>query len=186
MFNLIDRYPQDPYDRIWFAPQEIVDWLPFSTDQTIKDEVSDFMVPGSILSTAVTTRSVSESLNFTVSAIPGERIYVFMHFAELQQLRLNETREFSVYGNNSLLLPQYRPKYLSAGAIYTTESGAEGTITYSLKATGNSTLPPMINALEAYMLVQLRALPTDENDSECLYVLHVFIIYLISLRCRIR
>ncbi|CAA6675747.1 unnamed protein product [Spirodela intermedia] len=126
------------------------------------------MVPGSILRTAVTTPNVSESLDFTVAGILGEKIYVFMYFAELQQLERNETREFNVYANNSLWFPQYRPKYLSADTVFTNSPGAGGTTTYSLKATGNSTLPPMINAFESHILVQLSALPTQENDTKAI------------------
>ncbi|CAA6672844.1 unnamed protein product [Spirodela intermedia] len=146
------RYPEDPYDRIWFSPGEIEDWLPMSTDKTVESGSREFMVPASVLSTAVTTPNISESLNFTVTGLLGEEIYVFMYFAELQQLGMNETREFNVYANSTLWFRQYRPDYLSGGAIYTT--------------TRNSTLPPFINAFEAHILVQLSTLPTHQNDTD--------------------
>ncbi|MQM06845.1 hypothetical protein Taro_039671 [Colocasia esculenta] len=162
------RYPDDPYDRIWYTPDSQTGWKPISSNSTaqVKPEPSgEFPVPSAVMGTAVTITSFSGRLNFTVASSLGDKIYLMMHFAELQQLRANESRVFDVYYTNTdLWFKAYRPKYLQAGVLYTSKPGEGGTYTYSLAATGNSTLPPILNALEVYTLQQMTQLPTDERD----------------------
>ncbi|CAA6663844.1 unnamed protein product [Spirodela intermedia] len=69
-----------------------------------------------------------------------------MYFAELRRLKTNETREFIIYAGDGLFYGPYTPRFLKT------------------EATGNSTLPPMINALEAFTVRRLTLMPTNVSE----------------------
>ena len=161
---LRDRYPEDPYDRIWFRGANQSGWTTVSTDKDINTVGNNGVssVPQAVLKTAV----VSEGLSFRVTVGSNERHYLFMYFAELEQLGSNETREFNVHADGQLWYGPFRPRYLVGGNLYTARSGTNTTYLYTLDSTSNSTRPPMINAREVYGLKQLESSPTDFGDSE--------------------
>lgn len=91
--------------------------------------------------------------------------YVYMHFAELQQLKANQYRSFNITLNGAYLYGPVVPPYLSTSTVYTPSAllPAEN-YSFSIFKTENSTLPPIINAIEIYKLKDFSLLETDEND----------------------
>ncbi|CAA7410059.1 unnamed protein product [Spirodela intermedia] len=166
MYTQVDSYPADPYDRLWF-PVPLGRGI--STNDTVKlGDGFGFQAPEAVMKTAATALSLSESLNITVQGNPDVPTYLAMHFAELLRLGANETREFNIYVGDSLFFGPYRPKLLLADFVYTLPPGQKGGQTYSLRATANSTLPPIINALEAFTVQRLTLMPTDESEVEAI------------------
>ena len=100
------------------------------------------------------------------SGTSEQKSYVYIYVAELQQLAINETREFSVYAGEQLFLPNYRPAYLQGDVVYTKPPGISGGLTYYIRPTGNSTLPPLVNGLEAFIVQEILSLPTDQTEGE--------------------
>ncbi|CAA6672854.1 unnamed protein product [Spirodela intermedia] len=150
------RFPADPYDRIWFIASNRRGWRTVKTDGHINTPEGDISrVPANVLTTA----TFAKSLAFKLSCGPEEKLYVFMHFAELQQLGSNETREFNVFLNGEQWYGPYRPKYMTAMTLYTNRARTITTYNFTLEATANSTLPPIINAREVYSLKQLEESP---------------------------
>ena len=123
-------------------------------------------MPSNVLNTAVTASSPSDSINFTVSGTSEQKSYVYIYVAELQQLTSNETREFSVYAGEQLFLPNFRPRQLKGDVIYTKPPGLSGGLTYYIRPTANSTLPPLVNGLEAFIVQEILSLPTDQTEGE--------------------
>ncbi|CAA6672849.1 unnamed protein product [Spirodela intermedia] len=159
------RYPVDPYDRIWFAKLNRTGWRTVRTNGDINRQERDTsLVPAELLRTA----TFAESLAFNFSRGPQEKLYLFMYFAEVEQLGTNETRELNVFSNGQLWYGPYRPKYLTAGALYTSRAGTIATYNFTFEATANSTLPPIINAREVYSLKQVELSPTDAR--KCLFL----------------
>ena len=159
--TITPRYPTDPFDRIWFGTLNRTGWTTVTGSGNITRIPGDTsLVPDTILKTA----TVAYNLNFTASVNSGEKLYVFLYFAELQRLRSNETREFSVLADGQLWYGWYRPTYMTSGMLYTSRPGTATSANYSFIATGNSTLPPMINAREVYGLRVRESLPTDDGD----------------------
>ncbi|CAA6674996.1 unnamed protein product [Spirodela intermedia] len=162
------RYPVDPYDRIWFENFNPTGWRTVrATGEIIRPESDWRLVPAEVLRTA----TVAESLTFSFSSDPQEKLYVFMYFAELQRLGSNETREINVFSSGELWYGPYRPKYMTAEILYTFRPGTGTSHNYTLLATENSTLPPIINAREVYSLKQLEELPTGGRDGESPFLL---------------
>lgn len=166
-----DRYPVDPYDRIWFTFVTWPGWRTVTANGGINRSESDILlVPAEILKTA----TVAESLAFRFSGGPQEKLYLFLHFAELQQLGPNETREFNVLCNGNLLYGHYRLTYLTVDTLYSARPvpyGLNTTYNFTLEATANSTLPPIINAHEIYRLKLLEESSTDVRDGESTFLL---------------
>jgi len=120
------------------------------------------------MSTAVTPANGSAPL--VISWEPddeSEQFYVYMHFTEIQVLSTNQTREFNIRGNGeSGSFQNFSPRYLSVNTVYTTSAIRGKVITYSLERTENSTLPPIINAIEIYRVIDLQKPETFQGDGK--------------------
>ncbi|MQM03188.1 hypothetical protein Taro_035968 [Colocasia esculenta] len=163
------RYPDDPYDRLWFTPVNTpAGWLNLRTSMKLTAERNgDIHTPSAVMTTSVTTGSVSEYLEFgTAPSLPADEIYVYLHFAELRLLRANETREMDIYQNGQVTQQGFRPQYLFPTSMYTTKPGFNVRHDYSIRASNRSTLPPVINGMEVYVLRRrgLEGLPTRGGD----------------------
>ena len=160
---LRDRYPADPYDRIWFASANQTGWTRVSTDKDVnRNDIGVSTVPQAVLKTAI----VSQGLSFRVTVPSDEKIILFLYFAELEQLGSNETREFNVLHDGERWYGPYRLNYSIGETLYTRFPTVQTTSLYTLNSTLNSTRPPMINAREAYGLKQLESSPTDSGDGQ--------------------
>ena len=89
-----------------------------------------------------------------------------MHFSEIQSLQANETREFSVLVNGDPMHERYSPKPLSTETLsyFTPQQCDKGTCIVELLRTSKSTLPPLINAIEIYTVIDFPLLETNQDD----------------------
>lgn len=157
--NIID----DVFDRLWDPYNDDV-WTQLSTSRTI--EANDYQVPTTVMSTASTPKNANASMNFSWEPLDKtSQYYVYMHFAELQQLKANQYRSFNITLNGELFYGPFVPEYLSTSTVYN-PSALLPAENYSLSflKTENSTLPPIINAIEIYTLKNFSQLETDEDD----------------------
>ncbi|CAH8358606.1 unnamed protein product [Eruca vesicaria subsp. sativa] len=93
------------------------------------------------------------------------QFYIYMHFAEIKTLQVNETREFSVSVNGEFVSERYSPKRMAMETIfYSTKQCEEGLCIIELSRTSKSTLPPLMNALEIYYVIELPQLKTNQDD----------------------
>ncbi|PUZ74077.1 hypothetical protein GQ55_1G036000 [Panicum hallii var. hallii] len=82
----------------------------------------------------------------------SSRYFFVFYFAELQSVASNALRQFDIIVNNSTWNPQpYTPPFLFADSISGTVQGQER-YNISLVATKNATLPPILNAMEMYLI----------------------------------
>ena len=90
-----------------------------------------------------------------------------MHFAEIEILKKNQKREFNIYLNGNLSYGPFSPLNHTTTTIYSTEPEvAAPTHMLLINKTKNSTLPPIINALELHILKQFPQKLTDDRDSK--------------------
>ncbi|RWW55487.1 hypothetical protein BHE74_00037873 [Ensete ventricosum] len=92
------------------------------------------------------------------------QFHIFMHFAELQPLALGQPRNFTVDLNGNPWWHPFSPTYLLSDYIYSTSPYDMYQYNFSIKKTATSTLPPIINALETYTVMQLTENATDSSD----------------------
>ncbi|CAH1429666.1 unnamed protein product [Lactuca virosa] len=165
------RYKDDKYDRLW-SP---ISWAN-STYLYTFDKVSAFLFttidpPSAVMSTAITPRYPMES--FRIGWTPDnatDKFLIYTHFAEIEILKKNQTRQFNIYLNGSLWYGNFSPKNHTTTTIYSTEPEiVVPTYTLTINKTKNSTLPPIINALEVYVLKQLPQRQTNDRDAAAMW-----------------
>ncbi|KAL2539161.1 Leucine-rich repeat transmembrane protein kinase protein [Abeliophyllum distichum] len=137
------RYKDDVYDRIW---------MPFFFRN--------------IMSTAWAPISPNDSLNFDWKpANASDPFYIFTHFAEIQSLTFNQTREFSIYVNGEVWNGPFTPPYQTAYSIWDVQPlRVNSNYTLGLKKSVNSTQPPILNAVELYTVKEFLKSETDDTD----------------------
>ncbi|XP_060971592.1 probable LRR receptor-like serine/threonine-protein kinase At1g05700 [Cannabis sativa] len=167
------RYKDDPYDRLW-QPLGTSKWNPFiNTSLTDVNSITKniYELPFTIMNTAYTApNNTNMFIQWSDLNITTE-YYFFMHFAELKMLQPNETRDFKIYINDALFMEELVPKYLSETTGYPLTGktpNSEGVIKLWFNRTKDSTLPPLINAVEVYMLMPLSHKETDQTDAEAI------------------
>ncbi|XP_023638620.1 probable LRR receptor-like serine/threonine-protein kinase PAM74 isoform X1 [Capsella rubella] len=159
------RYPDDVYDRRW-RNYFLTEWTQISTTLEVSND-NNYDPPKKALETAATPSNASAPL--TISWTPDNRsdqYYVYSHFAEIQDLQTNGTREFDLLWDGVVVTESFIPAKLVIDTVYngSPETCQEGKCRYQLKKTSRSTLPPLLNALEIYTVIQFPQLETNEND----------------------
>lgn len=166
---LIVRYPNDIYDRIWepyFIDQETQLQLSTSTFMNGSYQ-NDFQVPSSVMSTAVMAKNASTSLDFYWEGVDNTtEYYIYMHYAEIQKLRAHQPRNLYLVMNGWPQTPFVLP-YLYTDTLYNRRPYSGETIySFSIMKTKNSTLAPILNAYEVYIVKKFLELDTDQGDSK--------------------
>ncbi|XP_024022548.1 LRR receptor-like serine/threonine-protein kinase IOS1 isoform X1 [Morus notabilis] len=162
------RYPYDVSDRIW-VPYNIDEWKDITTSQTVDSE-NDFQPPHVVMNNAAMPANKSAPFRLIFELLdPSTKYYLYMHFAELQQLKPNESRAFNINVNGRFLYGPLVPTYLLLTTVYSASPiTGEVNYTFTLDKLENSTLPPIVNAIEIYALVGVSQLETDQDDVDAM------------------
>lgn len=134
------------------------------------------------MSTAATPLNANETLNITwTTESSTTQFYTYMHFAELQTLRDNDTREFNVTLNGKETYGPYSPKLLKTESIVDLrpEQCDEGRCILQFVKTLQSTLPPLLNAIEAFTVIDFPQMETNGDDGMFIFTFLIF--YLTTL-----
>ncbi|KAL6335306.1 hypothetical protein AAG906_029547 [Vitis piasezkii] len=163
------RFKDDNCDRFWF-PYNSGEWKMLNTSRTIDtDDDNKLQLPSIVMSTAVKPLNTMEPLKFSwESTDPTSKLYIYLYFAEVEELQLNESREFNIFLNGNLWHGPLTPESFEATAIYRISSSISEKFEFSIYKTNNSTLPPIINALEVYLVKQLLQSQTDQKDVDAI------------------
>ncbi|XP_024022495.1 putative leucine-rich repeat receptor-like serine/threonine-protein kinase At2g19230 [Morus notabilis] len=165
------RYKDDMYSRVW-SP---LVWKPvITTSSSNENSISNnsYQIPFTVMNTAYTGNKTTRYLYINWKKLNSSATYFFyMHFAELEKLQANQSREFNIYINGAVWYGPFVPRYLSAFTIYSdpgSKTDSEGTFNIWLNSTDDSTLPPLINALEMYVLREFSQQTTSQADAEAI------------------
>lgn len=131
------------------------------------------------MQTAVQPINADKPLNFGFDiGDPNEKLFIYMHFAEIETVQKNQSREFNIELNGVLLEEGVVLKYLHSTTI-PIESVRGAKLSFSLHKLPNSTLPPILNALEIYLVKDFWQQPTDKEDG----IFHHIISDILHLFC---
>ncbi|RYQ98369.1 hypothetical protein Ahy_B08g094414 isoform D [Arachis hypogaea] len=165
------RYVDDPFDgqwRIFMQP----DWVKLSDSSiTTADAFSknDYQLPAGVMNTAITPANASDPLviNWRPEIPISDVYYIYMHFMEVEaESNNNEIREFNIFVDGKLFSEKpVQPPYLSTKTIRVV---VPNSVDISLEKTPLSTLPPIINAIEVYELIQFHQLDTFQADVDAI------------------
>ncbi|CAH8297290.1 unnamed protein product [Eruca vesicaria subsp. sativa] len=160
------RYPRDIYDRIWVSDFRN-EWTQISTTLQVNNSNSGYAPPKAALTTAATPTNSSAPLTIQWnSSNVNNQYYFYRHFAEIQELQKKDIREFNIAWNGEVILPQFVPPKFRADTVFerTPRTCAGGQCSLQLIKTNRSTLPPLLNALEVYTVIQFMQSETKETD----------------------
>ncbi|KAK2352999.1 putative LRR receptor serine/threonine-protein kinase [Trifolium repens] len=161
------RYKDDVYDRIWFPYELSSDWRRLSTSLNNDDlNQNDYKLPAIVMSTAITPLNANAPLQFHWdSNNMNDRYYKYLYFNEVEKLAGNETRAFNITMNGVFWFGPKIPIYQKASTVLSTKhfTGAKR-YEISLFKTENSTLPPILNAIEVYKLKDFSQSETQHED----------------------
>lgn len=126
-----------------------------------------YNLPKAVRQNAATPTNASLPITITwTSENPNDQYYRYEHFAEIQDLQANETREFVLFLNGYKTSDPVTSKKLEITTIKSvtpmTCGGAECSL--QLSRTHRSTLPPLLNAYEIYSVIQFMQPETNENE----------------------
>eukprot|EP01018_Ginkgo_biloba_P026627 Gb_41623 [translate_table: standard] len=143
------RYPDDTFDRVWkgFVDPNL---QIISTKRNVSPGDTSDLPPSQIMQTAMTTYNVSQNITWSTTFDKIDKLYISMCFAEIQELKHTDIREFYVQigGNDIPFL--LRPDYLNSTIIYQPLPYYPRKKNFSLYATDKSTVGPLLNGWEIY------------------------------------
>ncbi|CAA7017652.1 unnamed protein product [Microthlaspi erraticum] len=159
------RYPPDAYDRQW---KSYLEYGEIEINTTLTVDVSNpFGLPDLIAMSAAIPENASNGLTFTWSPEkPSDKHLVYLHFAEIQDLQANDTREFDILSEEVITYPAYSPKKLQVDTLVNTspKKCRDYPCVWKLVRTPRSTLPPLFNAVEVYKVVEFPYSETYSSD----------------------
>uniref|UniRef100_A0A453JCL8 Malectin-like domain-containing protein n=1 Tax=Aegilops tauschii subsp. strangulata TaxID=200361 RepID=A0A453JCL8_AEGTS len=173
--DYITRYPTDSYDRFWasYSVQkgDLYQYPYISVDTSDNLENlpgNEFKVPSAILQNAMSIDTNNSSITVILASLANKdaktlKLLPIFHFTELNGS--NPNRRFNIYSAGEGLFPGFSPSRLKVDSLY--KSGLfkqKGDAYFILNKTADSSLPPLINALEVYALVVMENLTTDSDD----------------------
>nr|VDD18198.1 unnamed protein product [Brassica rapa] len=129
------RYPSDIYDRVWL-PYFQREWTQISTPLQVNNSNS-YVPPKNALSTAArpTNSSVPLTIQWNTSYV-NNQYYIYRHFAEIQELQTNDSREFNMTWNGEVIFHPFIPLKFRAVTVLSrnlSSSGLTGTITVGIQ-----------------------------------------------------
>ncbi|KAG2250686.1 hypothetical protein Bca52824_080822 [Brassica carinata] len=161
------RYDEDVHDRVW-VPYKNNKTVSLSTNLTIDTSSGSYNVPQHVANSAIFPANASHPLNIWWDiGDTNAHSYIYMHFAEIQNLGSNEIREFNItYNGGEVWESFFRPHKLKITTIFsrTALSSSDGKFNFTFTMTESSTLPPLINALEVYTDVENLLLETHQDE----------------------
>eukprot|EP00268_Persea_americana_P008309 TRINITY_DN1320_c0_g1_i4.p1 TRINITY_DN1320_c0_g1~~TRINITY_DN1320_c0_g1_i4.p1 ORF type:complete len:763 (-),score=72.77 TRINITY_DN1320_c0_g1_i4:218-2506(-) len=164
------RYPDDPYDLLW-RPFDNINWSPFNTSFRVTNPNVAFHPPSKVMMTAVRPAAQSEALYYfwPVDDL-SLQFQVYMHFAELEQLEASQKREFTICcGDNLCYNSVVSPEYLVTTTVEPPQPlTGQSQYTCTFKQTLKSNLPPIVNAVEVFVIRQYKVTPTRDQDVEAI------------------
>ncbi|CAD5312018.1 unnamed protein product [Arabidopsis thaliana] len=161
------RYPEDVHDRLW-SPFFMPEWRLLRTSLTVNtSDDNGYDIPEDVVVTAATPANVSSPLTISWNLeTPDDLVYAYLHVAEIQSLRENDTREFNISAGQDVNYGPVSPDELLVGTLFNTSpvKCEGGTCHLQLIKTPKSTLPPLLNAIEAFITVEFPQSETNAND----------------------
>lgn len=171
--NGTGRYQDDIYDRIW-TPYVSSAWDPLATSRPIRTSENGYGVPYDVIRTAAKPRNGTASLELNWHANRSDSaFYIYMHFAEVEQLGINQSRKFNVSWNGTPLFGSLTPPRNYSTIVSNSRPlvGKEHRI--SIHRTEDSTHPPILNAFEIYMIKHIDEFPTYAQDGMLIKYLEI-------------
>ncbi|GMN27469.1 hypothetical protein TIFTF001_001659 [Ficus carica] len=136
--NTTIRYKDDLCDRIWW-PYSFIGWKLLTTSLIVDANAHTiFYPPSSVMETAMTPANSSDPIEFYWTPDnPNSKFYVYMYFAEVEELQPNQTREFNISQNDEFFTGPISPTYLYTTIAYSQSPVSGDKIQYTIRRTAS-------------------------------------------------
>ncbi|XP_010433127.1 PREDICTED: probable LRR receptor-like serine/threonine-protein kinase At4g29180 isoform X2 [Camelina sativa] len=162
--NGTGRYQKDTYDRIW-SPYSPVSWNSTLTTGYIDIFQSGYRPPDEVIKTAASPKSDDEPLELSwTSGDPDTRFYAYLYFAELENLKRNESRKIKIFWNGSPVSGAFNPSSEYSMTVSNSRAFTGKDHWISVQKTADSTRPPILNAIEIFTAQSLDEFSTTVED----------------------
>ncbi|KAI7727680.1 hypothetical protein M8C21_031633 [Ambrosia artemisiifolia] len=151
------RYRDDKYDRMWNTIDMSSSSRVLQTSNTLSQ--GPLEIPSKVMSTAVTPINSTDPIALVWNATITTKFIIYVHFAEVEILNSNQTREFNIYLNDDLWYGPISPSTDTDTYFSTTQH----------TGFSSSTLPPLINAMELYRVKQFQLQQTEDQDAAAIW-----------------
>ena len=162
---LLCRYPADIYDRIWW-PENFKNVERISTSSNVNPATSIFQPPVTVMQSAIIPANRGNYLWFSWPSVNTVfKYYICMYFSEFESEQAEtRSREMDIYLNGRFWSEIPPPPYLNTSTHILTATNAQQQHFISINQTENSSLPPILNALEIYQEKEFLQLLTNQQD----------------------
>ncbi|KAL7153749.1 hypothetical protein ABFS83_04G189400 [Erythranthe nasuta] len=164
------RYIDDPYDRLWTPAVGKNGLINVPSDTFLATTTALDQPPTPVLQNAVTAVTPTTTIQLLVGSFPpvGVPVYLNMYFSEVAELdATTQKRSFQVLMDNKPLLDQpVVPPYGDCTELYANNLTVSSNTSFTLVPTDDSTLPPLINAMEVFLIGDLLTDGTNAKDVE--------------------
>lgn len=170
----------DKYNRIWIPPAESISNVVTKTSYNTALYFTTYEYPPDLaILDAIEADEPTKSITLPFNVNRANSLnYIEVYFTELEQLVNNEIRSFDFYVNDHHELT-ISPEYENCTGALAIASSNGTLVTVELRPAPNSTLPPVVSAVEVYTASDpLITVGTSEDD--CKYLRHVWL-YLTSV-----
>lgn len=178
------RYKADSLDRMW-SPLNNDAWEVLNSSFAITP--NSFLQPSIVMNTVVTPKNANESglyLSWSSEGNLSTEFYIYFHFTEvIKDLQINnQTRGMNIFLNNKIWYGPFSPTYLRANTIRSRSPTIGSNFEFWINKTDNSTLPPLLSALEIFTVNELVMSQTNQSDGTCascflVTYIHIYIIF---------
>lgn len=177
------RNTDDPYDRIWLPGISGNSLESLTSDATTIDTSHGDQPPQQVLQNAISTSNSLAIITWNMSFLPIDNvpIYMNMYFSEVTQLDDNQTRSFRIFKDTESFSDPILPPYGDFTQMYVSNLTVSPDTTFSVVKTTNSTLPPLINALEIFIVGDALTNGTNSQDGMYALLLLLFIYFVFNL-----
>ncbi|KAH9713959.1 protein kinase domain-containing protein [Citrus sinensis] len=166
----LTRYPADIYDRIWW-PDNFKNVERISTSSNVNPATSLFQPPVTVMQSAIIPANGSSSFWFSWESVSTVfKYYTCMYFSEFESEQAEtRSREMNIYLNGRFWSEIPPPQYLNTTTHRLTATNAQQYV-ISIMQTKNSSLAPILNALEIYQEKEFLQLLTNQQDDLAIIV----------------
>ncbi|WZZ76353.1 hypothetical protein YC2023_087723 [Brassica napus] len=167
--NGTGRYQKDVYDRIW-SPYSQPSWNTTMTTGYIDIFQSGYKPPDEVIKTAAYPKSDDEPLELSwTSDDPDARFYAYLYFAELESLKRDESRKIKIMWNGSPVSGAFNPSPEYSMTLSNSRAFTGKDHWISVQKAADSTLPPILNAIEIFTAQSLDEFPTIAEEGMFIY-----------------
>jgi len=159
------RYPDDDYNRIWY-PVSTPGLTSVAANFTELTNNCPDDPPSSVILHGVQSADARTAILLPFDFPETSRInYVALYFTELIQISADKKRSFNINIDGQDYGPTLTPQYKVCNEVNGTTNPATGVMNVTISPVDDSTLPPLISAVEVYTVSPMLVQGTNQDDS---------------------